>query len=289
MFNKLLTKPYFCSGVVTLGGTALWNLKAFYPCKNGGKMETLRLPFWAVCPSFRQGTLNNCNPKQGGGLDIWDPLMKRRLLFGGGYHDSNLFPTNPNHQSKPWEWSSRPASKGINVEYWTTTFQILIPCWGPSPTHGAPSLTHPPFERSSFQKNENTNTSWMNSRNRQPKTSSYKTPLVLFCRGKCWWPLFFLGTKERATFFHLQQNTHSPDRYQSIKLFHRNCQTPKVLITTKSSIIGKEATKKDPPRWKGFFNRTPTEPKLELTIISWKNVKTRWDPILIQASNGFPL
>ena len=98
----------------------------------------------------------------------------------------------------------------------------------------------------------------------------------------------FLGTKERATFFHLQQNTHSPDRYQSIKLFHRNCQTPKVLITTKSSIIGKEATKKDPPRWKGFFNRTPTEPKLELTIISWKNVKTRWDPILIQASNGFP-
>ena len=98
----------------------------------------------------------------------------------------------------------------------------------------------------------------------------------------------FLGTKERATFFHPQQNTHSSDRYQSIKLFHRNCQTPKVLITTKCSIIGKEATKKDPPRWKGFFNRTPTEPKLELIIISWKNVKTRWDPILIQASNGFP-
>ena len=75
-------------------------------------METLRLPFWAVCPSFRQGTLNNCNPKQGGGLDIWDPLMKRRLLFGGGYHDSNLFPTNPNHQSKPWEMVIPTCIKG---------------------------------------------------------------------------------------------------------------------------------------------------------------------------------
>lgn len=99
---------------------------------------------------------------------------------------------------------------------------------------------------------------------------------------------FFLGTKERATFFHLQQNTHSSDRYQSIKLFHRNCQTPKVLITTKSSIFGKEATKKDPPRWKGFFNRTPTEPRLELTIISWKNMKTRWDPHFGSGFKWFP-
>lgn len=210
-----------------------------------------------------------------GGLDIWDALMKRPRYLGGGVlvRLESLFPT---------------CVKWYHAEYWTTTFQILIPCWGPSPTHGAPSLTHPPFERSSFQKDENTNTSWMNSRNRQPKTPSYKTPLVLFCRGKCWWPLFFLGTKERATFFHLQQNTHSPDRYQSIKLFNRNCQTPKVLITTKSSIIGKEATKKDPPRWKGFFNRTPTEPRLELTIISWKKRENSLGPHFDSGFKWFP-
>ena len=41
----------------------------------------------------------------------------------------------------------------------------------------------------------------MNSRNRQPKTPSYKTPLVLFCRGKCWWPLFFWEQKKEPPFF----------------------------------------------------------------------------------------